>query len=106
MKYDSAGIPVWRARVTASNNSASRDITMDANNIYVTGTYSDGATIYNGVNVINPGTETTAGTLSISNQDGYQGYLCKTDKNEKGTVYSFGTYQKGDTIWINFQNCN
>ena len=42
----------------------------------------------------------------ISNKDGYQGYLCKTDKNEKGTVYSFGTYQKGDTIWINFQNCN
>jgi len=42
----------------------------------------------------------------VSAQDGYNGYLCKTDKNQKGTVYSFGKFQKGDTIWINNQNCN
>ena len=42
----------------------------------------------------------------VSAQDGYYGYLCKTDKNEKGTVYSYGKFQKGDTIWINNQNCN
>ena len=71
VKYDSTGAPVWRARMTASNNTTSTAITMDATNIYVTGTYSSGATIYNGVNVINPGTETSAGTLSTANSDVY-----------------------------------
>ncbi len=42
----------------------------------------------------------------VSAQDGYQGYLCKTDKNEKELYTRLETYQKGDTIWINNQNCN
>ena len=71
VKYDSTGMPMWRARVTASNDTKSVGITMDATNIYVLGTYSNTATFYNGVNVIYPGTETSAGSLTTSNTDVY-----------------------------------
>ena len=42
----------------------------------------------------------------ISTEDGYHRYLCKSNENEKGTVFSYGDYQKGDTIWINPNNSN
>lgn len=41
----------------------------------------------------------------LSTNDGYNAYLCKTNENKKGTVYSYGKFQKGDTIWMNTQNC-
>ncbi len=42
----------------------------------------------------------------LSTTNGVNEYLCKSNNNVKGRVYSHVNYKPGDTIWLNNSNSN